>query len=182
MQDWNVVITIHEKGFGEAVRLLEHFGPVSRTDFFNVLVMRCADINAMLKALKLEIEESPGILNFLSRAVPATQCFNFQSKEEFRAQSKEIILPWAPRLAGKSFHVRMHRRGFKGRLSSMDEERFLNESLLEQLEAAGNPGRIEFANPDAVIAVETVGQRAGLSFWSRLELEDYPFLGLKDKS
>ena len=81
-----------------------------------------------------------------------------------------------PELAQKSFHVRMHRRGFKGRLSSPEEERFLDDLLLTALEEVGTPGRISFDDPDATIAIETVGQRAGLSFWRRSDLERYPFL------
>jgi len=180
MQDWNVIVTIREKGFKEAVELLEQFGPVSRTDFFNVLVMKTADIQKMLQALGKEIEENPGTLNLISRVVPVTDTFNFQSKEEFESRAKEIVLQWAPQLTGKDFHVRMHRRGFKGRLSSIDVEHFLDGVLLERLERLSSPGRIDFENPDAIIAVETVGQRAGLSFWSRKDLEGCPFLGLSD--
>jgi hypothetical protein len=72
----------------------------------------------------------------------------------------------------------MCRRGFKGRLSSMDEEHFLDGHLLGLLERAGTPGRITFDDPDAIISVETVGPRSGLSLWTREELARYPFLGL----
>jgi tRNA(Ser,Leu) C12 N-acetylase TAN1 len=56
------------------------------------------------------------------------------------------------------------------------EERFLDDALLDALEAAGTPGRIAFDDPDAVIDVETVGNRTGMSFWTRADLERYPFL------
>ena len=64
----------------------------------------------------------------------------------------------------------MHRRGFKGKLSTMDEERFLDTYLLEALEMARTPGRITFTDPDAIIALETVGPRAGLALWTREDL------------
>lgn len=178
MQDWNVIITVHEKGFRETIQLLERFGAISRTDYFNVLVMRTEDVDSMLEALRQEIEESPGLINFISRVVPVTETFIFQDKEEFESRAAGIVLQWVPKLAGNQFHVRMHRRGFKKRLSSMDEERFLDDVLLQELERIGTPGKIDFDNPDAVIAVETVGQRAGLSFWTHVDLENYPFLGL----
>jgi tRNA(Ser,Leu) C12 N-acetylase TAN1 len=79
-------------------------------------------------------------------------------------------------LRGKSFHVRLHRRGFKGRLSSQNEEGFLDGVLLEALEQSGTPGRITFADPDAIIAVETVDGQAGLSLWTREEMQRYPFI------
>ena len=83
-----------------------------------------------------------------------------------------------PQLAGKSFHVRMHRRGFKEALPSQQEERMLDDVLLEALERTGQPGRIEFEDPDLILDVETVDQRAGMSLWTREQLERYPFLNL----
>jgi hypothetical protein len=50
--------------------------------------------------------------------------------------------------------------------------------LLAALEAAGTPGRITFDDPDAILAVETVGRRAGPSLETREDLATYPFLGL----
>jgi tRNA(Ser,Leu) C12 N-acetylase TAN1 len=85
---------------------------------------------------------------------------------------------WLPELAGKSFHVRMHRRGFKGRISSQHEERFLDEILLTSLDKHGAPGRISFDDPDVIIDLETIGQRAGLSMWTRAQRLRYPLLKL----
>jgi tRNA(Ser,Leu) C12 N-acetylase TAN1 len=82
------------------------------------------------------------------------------------------------KLAGHSFHVRMHRRGFKARISSQHEEQLIDHWLLEQLSARGKAGHITFADPDYIIALETVGQRAGVSIWDRDERKRYPFLRL----
>lgn len=79
-------------------------------------------------------------------------------------------------MAGKTFHVRLHRRGFKGQLSTPEEERFLDDTLLDALKRAGTPGSLAFDDPDAVIQIETVGNRAGISLWSREELGRFPFL------
>jgi tRNA(Ser,Leu) C12 N-acetylase TAN1 len=86
------------------------------------------------------------------------------------------VLAWAPALAGKSFHVRLHRRGFKGRLSTPEEERFFDDALLGALQSTGAPGSLAFDDPDAIIQIETVGNRAGISLWSREDLARYPFL------
>jgi hypothetical protein len=72
----------------------------------------------------------------------------------------------------------MHRRGFKGRLSSQHEERFLDEVLLEALDTRGKPSRITFEDPDAILALETVDSRAGVSLWTREDIQRYPFLHL----
>lgn len=178
MQDWNVVISVHQGGFVRACELLEQLGPVSRTDYFNVLVMKVRDVEGLMETLSRWISEDSRILAVLARVIPLTQRFHFQTIEEFGAKAREAVLTWVSDLAGKGFHVRMHRRGLKGRLSSHREERFLSEVLLGALEKDGTPGRIVFEDPDAIVAVETVGNETGMSLWSREALKRYPFLKL----
>jgi len=89
---------------------------------------------------------------------------------------KETVSEWVPQLEGKGFHVRMHRRGFKGRLSSLEEEKMLDEFLLVLTKDGGSPGHVTFERPDVIIAVETVAHRAGLSLWTHEDLQKYPFV------
>ncbi len=176
MRDWNVVASVRDRNFTRARHLLEQFGPVATTDFYNVLVARVDDVAAFLDRFAKLVETVPEVLDWIARLVPCAETFTFQTPEAFEERARDVVLRWTSRLASKSFHVRLHRRGFKGALKSQEEERFLDEALLAALEQAGTPGRIDFENPDAVIDVETVGNRAGLSFWTRDELERYPFL------
>ena len=176
MNDWNVVVTVQEGGYNDARRLLERFGRVSRTDFFNVLVMRIADVRPFLDLLREEAERDPKSVLPLARVMPVIQTFDFHTPSEFEIKARQAVCAWLPSLGGKSFYLRMHRRGFKGKLSGMEEERFLDTYLLEALEMAGTKGRISFEDPDAVIALETLGPRAGLSLWTRQELKRYPLL------
>ena len=179
MHDWNVVATVHEGGFNKALRILKRFGAVERTDFFNILVMRTGEEPLkLMDELLVETERDPQSVSCLARVMPVVQTFVFQTPAEFDEKARLAVCAWIPALAGKGFHLRMHRRGFKGKLSSMDEEKFLDTYLLEALETAGTPGRITFSDPDAVIALETIGPRAGLSFWRREELSRYPLLHL----
>jgi tRNA(Ser,Leu) C12 N-acetylase TAN1 len=179
MHDWNVVVSVFEHGFRRARDLLETLGPVHKTDYFNVLVMKIEDSEGFLRTLKEWSDRDPEIFTqCISRAIPLTVLFGFQSPAEFEAKAREAATRWLPDLASARFHVRMHRRGFAGRLSSQNEERFLDEFLLTKLDEAGMPASIDFQDPDAILAVETVGQRAGLSLWTRDQLRAYPFLGL----
>jgi tRNA(Ser,Leu) C12 N-acetylase TAN1 len=178
MKDWNVVASVQPEGYNRARRILQRWGPVERTDYFNVLVARAEDLEALLEGLLDLAEREPRTLGILGRVVPARRTFDFHSAEEFEELSRQACLHWAGALAGKSFHVRMHRRGFKGRMSSQTEEQLLDGVLLGAIEAAEAPGRITFDDPDAILAIETVGGRAGLSLWTREELARYPFLGL----
>lgn len=178
MFHWNVVVNLHEHGFRRACRLLQGLGAVYNTEFLNVLVMEVSNIPRFLETLNAWVSEDPNLLQLLARVVPVTCTFSFQSPEEFETKAKEAVLPWVSQLAGKSFHVRMHRRGFKGRISSPEEERFLDRILLEELVKIGKPGHITFADPDAILVVETVGQQAGLSCWNREDLQRYALLKL----
>jgi tRNA(Ser,Leu) C12 N-acetylase TAN1 len=174
MQEWNVVVTVHD--FRRACDMLSAFGRVHRSDFYNTLMMRVQDVHQMLEILRSRSLEDPESMTPISRLIPVTSSFIFQSPGEFENKSKEITMAWLEELAGKGFHVRMHRRGFKGRLSGFVEECFLDDILLEALRKASTPGHITFENPDAVIAVETISNWAGLSLWTREQLQRYPFI------
>ena len=63
-------------------------------------------------------------------------------------------------------------------MSSQEEEQLMDKVLLEALETAGTPGSITFDDPDAIVAIETLGHRAGVSLWTRDDLRRYPFLRL----
>lgn len=176
MSEWNVVVSVYDRGYKHACQVLEEFGSVSRTDFYNVLAVRVDDIPGLLEKLKERLATDEKARMSLARVVPVSASFTFQNPEEFETKAKEAVLPWVPKLAGKGFHVRMHRRGFKGRLSSQDEERFLDGFLLERLEQAGTPSHITFEDPDAIVVVETISQHAGLALCTREDLKKYPFL------
>jgi len=49
---------------------------------------------------------------------------------------------------------------------------------MEKLDAQGAATRIDFEDPDHIVDIETVGQRAGLSLWTREQAQRYPFLKL----
>ena len=176
MSEWNVVVSVYDRGYKHARQVLEEFGSVSRTEFYNVLAVQVDDTPGMLEKLKQRLAADEKARMSLARVVPVHVSFTFQDPAEFETKAKEAVLPWITKHAGKGFHVRMHRRGFKGRLSSQDEERFLDGFLLERLEEAGTPGRITFEDPDAIIVIETISQHAGLALCTREDLKKYPFL------
>jgi len=176
MTAWNVVVSVRDHGYTQARRILKELGKVHKTDYYNVLTLQVCDVGAFLDELAAFCEINPAVTDAISRAVPAQKTFSFQTAEDFETQAREAVLAWVPDLAGKSFYVRLYRRGFKGRLSSPVEERFLDDTLLAALETRGTPGCIDFENPDAVIDIETLDNRAGLSLWTRQDLERCPFL------
>ncbi|MGE5191475.1 MAG: hypothetical protein ACM3U2_03165 [Deltaproteobacteria bacterium] len=176
MHDWNVIATVRERRRRDARELLRRFGFVDRTQYPNVLVMNVPDIHAFLESLQGWLTAHPAAAEVLGHVAPFSEAFSFQSPEEFEAKSRELVLKFVPSLTGRQFHVRMHRRGFKGRLHTIDEEQLLGRELLNALEKAGTPGKVSYDDPDAIVSVETVDNRAGLACWSREELQRYPCL------
>lgn len=174
---WNVVVTTRDEGFERAEEELRDLGEVSRTNYFNVLVMDVDDPGTFLRRLADRARLIPDLMDrVLSRVAPADHAFDFQSAEEFEERVRELAREVAPELADRSFYVRVHRRGFRESLSSHEEERLIAGAVFDALEEEGEAADVDFDDPDAVVAVETVGTRAGLSVWSRAELERYPFL------
>ena len=109
LPDWNVVETAHQRGFVLACEILEEFGPVQRTDFYNVLVLTVTNIDRFLEGFAALAARDTSVLNFaLSRVVPVSNTFTFTSPEAFEEEVRAVALQWTPRLGGKTFHVRLH--------------------------------------------------------------------------
>jgi tRNA(Ser,Leu) C12 N-acetylase TAN1 len=169
MKDWNVIVTVNDScGYRRARQRLRQFGTVEGTEFHNVLVMRVRDVGALLTALGEMMRDDMSLFNDISRLIPAHVAFDFETK------ALSAILGWAERMAGGTFHIRFHRRGLGDQLRSLSEEKLLDTALLNRLAEIGKPGRIDFADPDYAIDIETVANRAGLSIWTREELRRYP--------
>jgi tRNA(Ser,Leu) C12 N-acetylase TAN1 len=175
-RDWNVVISTRGEGYRAARAALREFGRMWPTEYFNVLVMKVADIAAFLEDFRSLAAVNPALIKDVGRIAPAAEVFDFATAPEFEQKLREIALRRIPALAGKSFHCRIHGRGLRPLTSARSQEQDLNRTLLDVLAAGGTPGRLDFADPDAVLAVETVGHRAGVSLWTREDLRKYPFL------
>ncbi|RMD78214.1 MAG: hypothetical protein D6809_06320 [Gammaproteobacteria bacterium] len=165
-------------GYRELLEALAPYGPVAPAGFFNVLVARVEEPVAVLEDLRRRLEAEPGLAACLGRLIWLEQTLPFGDPAELEAALWRCLERKLPVLAGCTFHTRVHRRGLKGRLSGRTLERSLNHHLVARLRALGRPGYVSFRDPDWVLAVETVGPRAGLSCWDREARRRYPFLGL----
>lgn len=178
MSEWNVVVSVHEHCYRKVRELLRKFGSVERTEYYNVLALHVDDVRRFLVALQEAAAEDAALSACLARVIPVTHTFHFQSAEEFENRAKQAASDFLGDLTGKRFYVRMHRRGFHGKLSSQTEEQFLDRFLLDSLRQTESAAHVTFTDADAVLAVETIGSWAGLSLWKRRDLERYPFLRL----
>jgi tRNA(Ser,Leu) C12 N-acetylase TAN1 len=176
VKDWNVVVTIFQDGFRRARRALQELGTVDVSPYYNVLVMKVEDPLAALEAIERMTEQSPALYDAISRTAPAMHCFEFESTEDFHNKAKSVLRDWSPRLAGRSFHARLHRRGAHHDLTTPDVERFLDDTALAVTREIGAPAKLSFVDPDAVVVVDTVDNRAGIALWTRDDLTKHRLL------
>jgi len=97
VKDWNVVISVYQDGFRRARCALKEFGPVERSPYYNVLVMKVEDPTALLEAIERKTEESTALYDAISRIAPAMRTVEFHSVEEFSERLKPVLLEWLPR-------------------------------------------------------------------------------------
>jgi hypothetical protein len=89
--DWNVVVTAYDwRGRRSARRLLSCYGEVARTEFHNVLVLRVADVAALLEAISSAAEHDVSMRNDISRIMPAQVTFGFATTAEFQEKARTI--------------------------------------------------------------------------------------------
>jgi tRNA(Ser,Leu) C12 N-acetylase TAN1 len=172
------VVTVNEDGYTQARELLAPYGEAATTGFHNVVVLHTTDPLVLLHHAQTELSRKMEFATAVSRIMPVEKKFSFQSPDEFEYKARQEIADWVPRLAGKHFHVRMHRRGFKQRMRSVDEEQFLDHYVMQELAKRGEDGSFTFDDPDVIVVVETVGNEAGMSLWDREQRRQYPLLKL----
>ena len=150
---YTVIATTKPNEYTRARQLLERFGTVAPTDFFNVLHLTVEDIDRFIAAYLERATEDPRLHDCISSLRPIRRSFTYSDLADFEEKAKTVAMGFAERLEGLAFHVRMHRRGHKGEISSQVAERFLDRHLLAELERRGRPGRITFDEPDAILDV-----------------------------
>jgi tRNA(Ser,Leu) C12 N-acetylase TAN1 len=175
-QSWNAIVTARKDRLPDARRGLRALGRVERTGFYNVLALEVGEPESFLPRLEQLVGDRPGLADSIASVFRAERCFDFSDVADFEAKAREAALPCVPQLAGKSFHVRVHRRGRKGTLVSPDEERALADALLEATREAGNPAHVTFDDPDAIVLLETIGGRAGIALHTREDRHRHPLL------
>jgi tRNA(Ser,Leu) C12 N-acetylase TAN1 len=171
------MVTARDEGFERTCMLLGTFSPITRSEYINVLVMRVDDFQDLFEKVMEEVGKDPGILKYdISRIAPVQHAFEFTDQEDLEKKSVAIVLGWLERIENRSFHVRMHRRGLKGKIDSREVEVLVGRSIMEALQSEGKTCSVGFEEPDLIIDIETLAHRGGISLWTREEMQTYPFL------
>lgn len=168
---WNVLAIASRGETGKALALLGRIGRFRTGGYPQVLLGNvarpggCDDLLAGIRELEKEPEQYAGIVD---RLQPVERAVSFP-RDDVTETLCEHLEPLAPRLCGKTFYVRAHLRGLKGRIEHPAVERALGEFLWEFASRAGAAPSVGFRDPDFVVVVEVVGRRVGYGFLGRTE-------------
>jgi tRNA(Ser,Leu) C12 N-acetylase TAN1 len=178
MTAWNVLATAQPHQLQRLFDILRPHGEFQHAPFRGVIVGMVLDRTELFEALLAREARKGGTLAAIGHIVPIDRTFGFEP-EHLEALLREAVTPYAASIGPGSFHVRMERRGLKGELHSQPIELALAGHLSALLEAAGHPARIDFADPDAVVVVETLGNLCGVGLVTRALTARYPFVHVR---
>jgi tRNA(Ser,Leu) C12 N-acetylase TAN1 len=178
VDDWNVLATSVEGARPVLLAWLRRHGAFRGGGYRNVAIGRVADMPAFLAALRDDLVREPGRAAALGRVLPIERTLLLDPSAPL-ASLEAAIEPLHVRLAGGSYFVRLERRGLRDALHSGDVERTLGAVLWRALEAAGHVPRVAFRDPDVVVAIETLGERAGIAVIDRALRVTYPFVRIR---
>jgi tRNA(Ser,Leu) C12 N-acetylase TAN1 len=175
---WNILATSQRFSEGRLLNQLKPFGRFHKTGYRDVVVGWVENTREFLKELEEEYERFPFNLSALSKVVAVEATFEF-TVETFEEKLKEAIKPFIEQVDNHSFHTRMERRGLKGELDSFKLEQSIGRYIHEELSKLGKHPVTDFKDPDMVVAIETIGNEAGVALVTREMKEKSRFVRVK---
>ncbi len=175
MTPWNVLATAKNHEQGHLARLLKRFGDFGWAPYLGVLIGRVEDHEAFFEQLRRGEESAPGFLRPLARLVPLDRTFLFTT-DTLIPLLKEELVGHIDHIGSGSFHVRLERRGHKGVIHSQQIEQELARIVADVQAQRGYIHRVDFKDPDVIIAIEIVGNECGVGFITKSMRERYPFV------
>ena len=172
---WNLLVTSHEGLREELLGALRPQVRFRRGGFPNVLVATVADPHEFLDVLRDASASSGTVRAALAKALPIDRTVRFPDPSTFLDAITATLSPLCDRLAGKTFFVRLHRRGFRGLIDSTRIEGEIGAWLVETLRTRGHDPHVRFQDPDVIVAIETLRDEAGIALLPRELREKHPF-------
>lgn len=173
--DWNILVTAREGEQRAVKRALGRLVRLRASGYRNVRIGHADEVESVLAGIVALLERGALQPHQLGRVLPIARTFRVDAAH-FDAQLRAETAPLLPQLAGRRFHVRIERRGHKGVIHTAGSERTLGDHLGAELEARGEYAGVDFRDPDLVLAVELIGDRAGIALVTRDLRERFPFV------
>lgn len=173
--EWNVIVTCRQGGQRPVRRALHPLIHLRRSGFRNVLIGRVADVDALLLGVAAQLERRTRLAGALGKLRLVEHTFTIDPgcfEQQLGTEATVLI----EKLMGRSFHVRVERRGHKGVINTQVTEKALGDSLYAGLQARGYTPTITFSDPDVVVAVEILGEVAGLGVVTREQRQQFSFV------
>ncbi len=175
MREWNVLATSLEGRRPALLAALRPLGAFWGAGYRNVLVGRVDDRDGFLEVVRERLPVDPLLEGSLTKIVPVERTTQFEAAGLSETVVRALASSTA-RLAGKTFYVRLERRGFKGVVHTPTIERVVGEALLDAAVAHGAAARVSFQDPDVIVAVETTGSTVGVGLLTRELRARFPFV------
>jgi len=175
--DWNLVVTAYGGRRHDLVHALRPIVRLKRAGYAEVTIGKADDVEATLGAIAARADADPVFASeILARVVPVTRTFAIAA--DIEPQLVTETTAFAATLAEQGFHVRVERRGHKRERRSDQLERRLGGALVDAIKANGGTPRVTFADPDFIVAVELIGDYAGIGLVPRAWRRAYRFVRL----
>lgn len=178
MERWNILATAQWRSERRLLRILREFGEFKGSGYRDVILGHVEDLHEFLETFSKLSGQDPGRMWPLGQIVPIEKNFQFEVTD-FEDKAKAALASYLDQLEGANFFVRMVRRGHKGEISSQEMEQRLDEYILERLQEEGKQATVNIEEFDKMIAIETVGNAAGIGLITRDMENKYPFIRLK---
>jgi tRNA(Ser,Leu) C12 N-acetylase TAN1 len=176
---WNVLVTSLEGQREALLRALRAHARFRRGGFPNVMVATVDDPRAFLATMADARATSAIVRESLGKVVPIDRTLRFADPATFFDEVTAALEPECDRLRGRTFFVRVFRRGFRGAIDSTRIEGEIGARLVALLEARGERPRVRFADADVVVVVETLRDEVGMAFLDRDVRAAYPFVRVR---
>jgi tRNA(Ser,Leu) C12 N-acetylase TAN1 len=175
VRPWNVLATALEGRRDALLMALRRLGRFGGGGYRNILTGLVSDPPTFLAEVREALASDRLLATALARLVPIELRVRFDPDDP-ATDLAAAAEPFLDRIGSGTFYVRVERRGLKGRLHSGAVEREVGTRVWTALAARGHVPHVAFQDPDHVLAVETLGEEAGLGLLPRTLRHDYPFV------
>ena len=176
---WNLLVTSLEGQRESLLYGLRKLARFRRGGFPNVLVAKVDDPRAFLDELHEAHDRMPMIRAGIGKAIPIERMVRFAGPDTFVDDVAAALPELLDRITGRTFFVRVFRRGFRGTLDSTAAEGEIGARVVALLEARGERPRVSFRDADVVVSIETVRDEAGIALLDRDLRAAHPFVRVR---